>query len=138
MQIRESPEPRGEAKRPTAARLILLVEDDFVLRSSLSELLIAEGFLVECAADGREALRRLSRTPAPDLILLDIMLPHLDGFELRALQKRSPLVANIPALVISAYDLDPQSVDELGLPPPFRKPLDVEKLLSTIRDLTAA
>jgi DNA-binding response OmpR family regulator len=73
-----------------------------------------------------------------DLILLDIMLPYLDGFELRALQKRSPLVANIPVLVISAYDLDPQSVVELGLPPPLRKPLDVPVLLSRIRDLTAA
>jgi CheY-like chemotaxis protein len=138
MQIRDSLEARGDAKRPTPESLILLVEDDFVLRSSLSELLIAEGFRVECAADGREALRRLGRMPSPDLILLDIMLPHLDGFELRALQKRSPLVANVPVLVISAYDLDPQSVDELGLPPPFRKPLDVEKLLSKIRDLTAA
>ena len=118
-----------------AEGLILLVEDDFVLRSSLSELLMAEGFRVECAADGREALRRLDRLPAPSLILLDIMLPYLDGFELRALQKRSPLVSNVPVLVISAYDLDPQSIVELGLPPPFRKPLDIEKLLSSIRDL---
>jgi CheY-like chemotaxis protein len=136
MQIGDRPQVRSEAKRPTSPRLILLVEDDFVLRSALSELLIAEGFRVECAADGREALRRLDRMPPPDLILLDIMLPYLDGFELRALQKRSPLVANIPVLVISAYDLDPQSVDDLGLPPPFRKPLDLPKLLSSIRDLT--
>ena len=138
MQIGDRPEVRSEAKRPTSPHLILLVEDDFVLRSALSELLIAEGFRVECAADGREALRRLDRMPPPDLILLDIMLPYLDGFELRALQKRSPLVANIPVLVISAYDLDPQSVNELGLPPPFRKPLDLPKLLSSIRDLTGA
>lgn len=136
MQFGDRPEVRSEAKRPTSPRLILLVEDDFVLRSALSELLIAEGFRVECAADGREALRRLDRMPPPDLILLDIMLPYLDGFELRALQKRSPLVANIPVLVISAYDLDPQSVYELGLPPPFRKPLDLPKLLSSIRDMT--
>ena len=139
MQLRDSTEPDPSKKtNGEPADLILLVEDDFVLRSSLSELLLAEGFLVECAADGREALRRLGRPPAPDLILLDIMLPYLDGFELRALQKRSPLVANIPVLVISAYDLDPQSVVELGLPPPLRKPLDVPVLLSRIRDLTAA
>jgi CheY-like chemotaxis protein len=137
MQLGDSPERRNEANRPTPASLILLVEDDFVLRSSLSEFLFNEGFRVECAADGREALLRLDRSPAPDLILLDIMLPYLDGFELRALQKRSPLVANIPVLVISAYDLDPRSVEELGLPPPFRKPLDTEKLVSKIRDLTA-
>jgi CheY-like chemotaxis protein len=137
MRIRGTPQAE-DVEPALALPLILLVEDDFVLRSSLSELLIAEGFRVECAADGREALRRLDREPAPDLILLDIMLPYLDGFELRALQKRSPLVANIPVLVISAHDVDPQSVEELGLPPPFRKPLDVEKLLSSIRDLTDA
>ena len=135
MQARSGPESRNDDIGPVAEGLILLVEDDFVLRSSLSELLMAEGFRVECAADGREALRRLDRLPAPGLILLDIMLPYLDGFELRALQKRSPLVANIPVLVISAYDLDPQSVFELGLPPPFRKPLDVDLLLARIRNL---
>src|SRR3982751_1606580 len=136
MRIRGTPQAEDDAEPDLAVPLILLVEDDFVLRSSLSELLTAEGFRVECAADGREALRPLARVPAPNLILLDIMLPYLDGFELRALQKRSPLVANIPVLLISAHDVDPQSVEELGLPPPFRKPLDVEKLLSTIRDLT--
>ena len=137
MQLRDNRDPDHAPKIKETGSLILLVEDDFVLRSSLSELLLAEGFRVECAADGREALRRLGRVPAPDLILLDIMLPYLDGFELRALQKRSPLTANIPVLVISAYDLDPESVAELGLPPPLRKPLDVPDLLSKIREMTA-
>ncbi len=122
--------------RTSPATLILLVEDDFVLRSSLSELLGSEGFRVESCADGREAYRRLHHAPKPDLIILDIMLPYLDGFELRALQRKSPLIANIPVVVISAHDLDPQSVEELGLAPPFRKPLDVDGLLSRIRDLT--
>ena len=135
MTLQDSTEPDRPSNIKEARALILLVEDDFVLRSSLLELLTAEGFRVECAADGREALRRLARTPAPALILLDIMLPYLDGFELRALQKRSPPVANIPVLVISAYDLDPRSVAELGLPPPLRKPLDVPVLLSKIRDM---
>jgi CheY-like chemotaxis protein len=136
MQIGGAPDLIRGPEATGTAGLILLVEDDFVLRSSLSELLSAEGFRVESCADGREALRRLHRLPAPDLILLDIMLPHLDGFELRALQKRTPSISNIPVVVMSAYDLDPQSVDELGLSPPFRKPLDTEKLLYRIRDLT--
>jgi|KBSMisStandDraft_5_1062788.scaffolds.fasta_scaffold190992_2 DNA-binding response OmpR family regulator len=116
--------------------LILLVEDDFVLRSSLSELLFAEGFRVECCADGREAFRRLHQPPKPALILLDIMLPYLDGFELRALQRKTPLIANIPVIAISAHDLDASSIDELDLSPPFRKPLDIDLLVSRIRDLT--
>jgi CheY-like chemotaxis protein len=114
--------------------LILLVEDDFVLRSSLSELLSEEGYRVECSADGREALRRLDAGPRPDLILLDIMLPYVDGLELRALQRQSPRLSSIPVVVISAYDLDPQTFDELGLGPPFRKPLEIEKLLAHMRE----
>jgi CheY-like chemotaxis protein len=66
--------------------------------------------------------------------MLDIMLPHLDGFELRALQRKSPFIANIPVVVISAHDLDPTIIQELGLSPPFRKPLDVDALLSTVRE----
>ena len=119
-----------------ALPLILLVEDDFVLRSSLSELLTAEGFRVDCCADGREAFRRLHVPPKPNLILLDIMLPHLDGFELRALQRKSPLIANIPVVVISAHDLDRQNVDELGLPPPFASRSTLDRLLSTLRELS--
>src|SRR5262245_7068403 len=124
--------------RPLKAKggLILLVEDDFVLRSSLSELLASEGFRVDCCADGRDAFHRLHHPPKPDLIMLDIMLPYLDGFELRALQRKSPGVANIPVVVISAYDLDPQSVTELDLPLAFRKPLDIEKLLAKLHELT--
>jgi CheY-like chemotaxis protein len=130
-------DPATKARPQVANGLILLVEDDFVLRSSLSEFLAGEGFRVDCCADGREAFRRLHVPPKPNIILLDIMLPHLDGFELRALQKKSPPIANIPVVVISAYDLDPQSVDELGLSLTLRKPLDLEKLLSTVRDATA-
>ena len=139
MQIRDSPDPRGEAKRPTAARLILLVEDDFVLRSSLSELLIGGGF-------PRRVRRRRPGGPAPASVgrrrptssCWTSCCRTSTASSCGRCRSRSPLVANIPVVVISAYDLDPQSVDELGLPPPFRKPLDIEKLLSTIRDLTAA
>src|SRR5262252_4197125 len=131
MQIRDSTQPdQGPKIGRGSSGLILLVEDDFVLRSSLSELLFAEGFRVDCCADGREAFRRLHQPPKPNLILLDIMLPHLDGFELRALQKKTPLIANIPVIVMSAHDLDPVSLNELDLWPTFRKPLDVERLIS--------
>jgi DNA-binding response OmpR family regulator len=138
MKLRDGPEHAGVPKPVVEkAGLILLVEDDFVLRSSLSELLSFEGFRVESCADGREAFRRLHAPPRPNLILLDIMLPYLDGFELRALQRKSPPVANIPVVVISAHDLDPQSVSELGLPPPLRKPLDIDELLLRVREMAA-
>jgi CheY-like chemotaxis protein len=115
--------------------LILLVEDDFVLRMSLSELLAAEGFRVESCADGRDAYRRLHLTPRPDVILLDIMLPHLDGLELRALQRKSAVMANIPVVVITAYDLSDTNADELGLSSRFSKPIDTDRLVLALRDL---
>jgi CheY-like chemotaxis protein len=135
LRARSAPGDAGLSRRKPG--LVLLVEDDFVLRSSLSEFLAGEGFRVDCCADGREAFRRLHAQPRPDVILLDIMLPHLDGFELRALQMKSPLLADIPVVVISAYDLDPQSITELHLPTLFHKPLDTEKLVAKLRELTA-
>jgi len=134
MHLRDGLQANRAAPRDARSPLLLLVEDDFVLRSSLSELLMNEGFKVDCCADGREAFRRLHFPPKPDLIMLDIMLPHLDGFELRALQRKSPFIANIPVVVISAHGLDPTTIKELGLSPPFRKPLDVDALLSTVRE----
>jgi CheY-like chemotaxis protein len=139
MNIRDLPGPVAAPQpRSRTAGLILLVEDDFVLRSSLSELLAEEGFRVECCADGRDAFRRLHEPPKPNLILLDIMLPHLDGFEFRALQRKVPGFANIPVVVMSAYNLDRVTLAELDLPLAFHKPLDVDRLVSTMRDLTGA
>ena len=134
MQLRDGLQANRAVSRDARSPLLFLVEDDFVLRSSLSELLMNEGFKVDCCADGWEAFRRLHFPPKPDLIMLDIMLPHLDGFELRALQRKSPFIANIPVVVISAHDLDPTTIRDLGLSPPFRKPLDIDALLSTVRE----
>ena len=136
MNIREFPGPVPTDPRKRTEGLILLVEDDFVLRSSLTELLEEEGFRVECSADGRDAFRRLHESPRPNLILLDVMLPHLDGFEFRALQRKVPHFANIPVVVMSAYHLDRATLEQLELPVSFRKPLDVARLVSTMRELT--
>ncbi len=136
MQLGESPEViAGPAPLLRPLPLILLVEDDFVLRMSLSELLMAEGFRVESCADGRDAYRRLHLMPRPDVILLDIMLPHLDGLELRAMQRKTAVMANIPVVVITAYDLSNTNAEELGLSTRFSKPIDTDKLVSTLRDL---
>src|SRR5262245_8645559 len=137
MQVRQSPESIARTRpRDPPAGLILLVEDDPFLRSSLSELLGAEGYRVDCCMDGREAFRRLHQPPRPDLIILDLVLPHLDGVELLSMQKKMPLLAKIPVVVISALDLDQEILTELAISPPFRKPLDIDGLLSRIRDLT--
>ena len=87
--------------------LILLIEDDFMLRGSLAVVLESEGYRVECEANALDALRRLERAPKPSLILLDIMLPYMDGLEFRALQRATPELADIPVIVITAVGVRP-------------------------------
>src|SRR5262245_54808313 len=109
--------------------LILLIEDDFILRGSLVTLLESEGYRVECAANALDALRRLERQPKPSLILLDIMLPYMDGLEFRALQLTTPAIADIPVIVITAVGIRPEVAAELGLQAPMFKPIERPRLL---------
>jgi len=78
---------------------ILVVEDDLELRNALGQLLEAEGYVVEYALDGGEALDRLEVPEPPCLILLDLMMPHVDGWQLRAAEVRNAKMAAIPVTV---------------------------------------
>jgi CheY-like chemotaxis protein len=132
----EPPEPEAVLPRRASLAepsLILLIEDDFVLRGSLATVLHTEGYKVECAANALEALRRLERPPAPALILLDIMLPYMDGLEFRGLQRAAPALAQIPVIVITAVGVRPDIAAELDLRQTFFKPLERQKLLDAIR-----
>jgi two-component system, chemotaxis family, chemotaxis protein CheY len=113
--------------------LILLVEDDFMLRGSLAAVLESEGYRVESAANALDALRRLEHPPKPSLILLDIMLPYMDGLEFRALQRAAPAMADIPVIVITAVGIRPDVAVELDLRQAFFKPLERPRLLDAIR-----
>jgi len=119
----------GSGKPPT----ILLIEDDFMLRGSLATVLTSEGYYVECAANALDALRRLERPPKPALILLDIMLPYMDGLEFRSLQRRMPGVGDVPVIVITAVGIKREIAEDLGLRHTFFKPLDRPRLLETIK-----
>jgi CheY-like chemotaxis protein len=127
------PEPGERPAVGAQSGLILLVEDDFILRGALAELLQAEGYRVECAANGLDALRRLEHAPKPALILLDIMLPYVDGLEFRAIQRASSAIADIPIIVITAVGIRPEVARDLDLRQAFFKPLDQPRLLAAIR-----
>lgn len=124
------PDGRVQAVEPN---LILLIEDDFVLRSSLTAMLQGEGYRVECAANGLDALRRLDRAPKPALILLDIMLPYMNGIEFRARQLKTSGLTDIPVIVITAMGVRPEDALELDLHQAFFKPLDKPRLMAAIR-----
>src|SRR3954447_6162417 len=84
------------------ARRVLVVDDDFDLCTSMSELLRTDGYEVDTVADGQAALEHLRRTAVPDLIVLDLMMPVKDGWQFRVEQRLDPALAAIPVLAISA------------------------------------
>lgn len=79
---------------------ILIVEDDKFLRELISRKLINEGFKIEEAIDGEEGLKKLQEVK-PDLILLDLILPGVDGFEVLERTKDNPSTSMIPVLILS-------------------------------------
>jgi len=120
------------------ARPILLVEDDFVLRASLAELFASQGYTVECAAHGLEAFHRLNTSAVkPAVIVLDLMMPYMDGIEFRALQRALPSVSDIPVVVITANGRSAVEAATLDAKETFYKPVNTWRLLETIRALAA-
>ena len=121
--------------RPSS-RTILLVEDDFVLRASLAELFASQGYSVECAAHGLEAFHRLNTVSVkPSVIVLDLMMPYMDGLEFRALQKALPSVADIPVVVITANGKSAVEAAQMDVKETFYKPVNTWRLLETVRSL---
>ena len=113
------------------AEKILVVEDELVLRETLTYNLVKQGYEVSAAADGRQAVEMARRTP-PDLILLDIMLPKLDGFEVcRVL--RQELRAPIIMLTARADEVDKIVGLEVGADDYLTKPFSMRELLARVK-----
>jgi CheY-like chemotaxis protein len=127
-------ERQPRPKTTSASPLILLVEDDFILRGALTETLCDEGYQVECAANGVEGLRRVLQPPRPALVLLDIMMPHMDGLTFRSTQLALPVIADIPVIVISAAGPG-RGAAGLRFARMFTKPIDTSGLLDSIREV---
>jgi DNA-binding response OmpR family regulator len=111
---------------------VMVVEDDFAIRETLRELLEDEGFRVSWASNGREALAQLKER-APRLILLDLMMPVMDGWEFRTAQQRDPDIARIPVVVISADHGLEQKVSGLSVAGWLAKPFELDALLAAVK-----
>lgn len=85
------------------AKTIVVVEDDKFLRDLISQKLIKEGYEVFGVLDGEEGIKTV-KAKKPDLVLLDLILPGMDGFEILSALKKDPEVASIPVIILSNLD----------------------------------
>jgi CheY-like chemotaxis protein len=119
-----------------APRSILIVEDDDDIREDLAALLRLRGYEVSTSANGREALERLQRGPLPSVILLDLMMPVMNGWELRAHQLADPSLAPVPVAILSGHG-KPDDFRELRPAACLSKPFDVEAVFEIVERLCA-
>ena len=119
---------------------VFIVDDDNDVRNALAELLEAEGFSVDGAANGREALVRLRSGGAhPAVILLDLMMPGMDGWDFRTEQMRDPDLASVPVVIVSAAGFSAESIRLQFRPAAYVvKPIEHAALLDVLRDVVGS
>jgi CheY-like chemotaxis protein len=111
---------------------VLVVDDDPDVRVLLETYLGLEGFDVLTACNGRDALERLDQT-RPSVILLDLMMPVMDGVEFRRQQQRQPLLRDIPVVCLSARHDAKQTAALLGVAECLAKPFELDTLVTVLR-----
>lgn len=115
-----------------AQKKVLLVEDDLEIRDILQDLLEAEGYDVIPASHGKQALEFLAGVPAeglPSLVVLDMMMPLVDGSQVLASMKSDPKLSPIPVVVLSAVARERPA----GAAAFLRKPIPLQKFFDTVR-----
>jgi CheY-like chemotaxis protein len=118
---------------------IMIVEDDEGIRAALGDLLREDGFQVTEAGHGRVALDLLRRSEVlPDIILLDLAMPVMDGWTFRSHQLADPRLAAIPVVILSATNGVPEHARELGVDDFLPKPFSVPDLLDAIERISGA
>ena len=116
-------------------RRVLLIEDDADLREALGDALTGAGHTVISAVDGNDGLRQM-RAYRPDVVVLDLMMPRLDGWQFRLAQRGDPMLATTPVVVISASNSPTAEAVDADLY--LKKPLDAKTLLHAIDDVINA
>jgi CheY-like chemotaxis protein len=115
------------------ARTILVVDDDSALRNTLIEILEEEGYRASSASNGQEALEFLRRQgPPPSLILLDMMMPVMDGWAFREEQRNDQTLSGIPVVIFSAQGNVSEMAASVSASGYLKKPLLLKELLEVV------
>ena len=130
---------RSSTKAPVGDELkghsVLLVDDDMRNLFALSKVLRGWGLLATMAQDGEKALKTLEENPPPDIVLMDIMMPGMDGYETIRAIRAQPAFAQLPIIALTAKAMrgDREKCIEAGASDYLSKPIDIDKLGSMIR-----
>jgi CheY-like chemotaxis protein len=114
------------------AMIVLVIDDDDELRETVREVLEDQGFTTAGAADGEQGLAYLRQSPRPDVILLDLSMPVMDGATFRQLQRADPALADIPVILFSAAAGLDEKVRELGVDAVIKKPISLAQLVACV------
>jgi CheY-like chemotaxis protein len=112
-----------------SSKSILVVEDNKEIQESLKIALEVEGYNIYTADNGKEAMERLGKIPTPCMILLDLMMPVMNGWEFMEAVNKDIMLSTIPVVVVSAFG------DKKGTPKTdgyIQKPIDLDALLNTV------
>jgi two-component system chemotaxis response regulator CheY len=123
--------PGEPALAMTDQRLVLVVEDDPVIRGVISEVLDDRGFRVESAGNGSEALQRLEHE-LPDVLVLDLLMPVMHGWEFMESYFEKTGGKSIPIVVVSVNPILPRSFDRFGVRQCIGKPFQVDELMEAV------
>jgi len=115
---------------------ILVVEDDTSIRELLVELLESEGYTVASAVNGLEGLKYLQTANKPDLILIDLMMPVMDGYSFRTEQLKNPEWSEIPTVVMSAEANAKEKMKNFNITAFLSKPVELETILRTVANFS--
>lgn len=114
------------------SKRILVVEDDNSIRELLVELLQSEGYEVTSAINGLEGLKALQSQKQPDLILIDLMMPVMDGYSFRTEQLKDPVWSKIPVVVMSAEANAKEKMKSFSITAFLSKPVELDTILKTV------
>ena len=127
---------RRKTWAPAAGPRVLVVDDERATRDVLCDLLTEMGFRATPAASGREAVSLLQEGPRPDVILLDLIMPELNGWDFRAWQRQKPEIADIPVVVVSVVEDSSAQRHDLGAVDYLVKPVEFSRLVTALRTCT--
>lgn len=129
--VRERSHTSAEERQTAQRCLVAVIEDDSEFRNMLRDLLEEEQYRVVAVSNGAEALEALRGESVPNVILLDVSMPVMDGFDFLRFRNEDPRLAAVPVVLVT--NAKPNERPTIGVNDVVRKPIDIDEILYAIK-----